>query len=49
MFKDVKTTSAKTISYKEDKKTKKLNTYRKKQNKEILLVEKIKVMYTLNI
>lgn len=40
MFKDVETASAKTISYKEDKKTEKLNTYRKKQGKEILLVEK---------
>ena len=40
MFKDVETISTKTISYKEDKKTKKLNTYRKKQGKQILLVEK---------
>ena len=30
----------KSASYNEDKKTKKLNTYRKKQGKEILLVEK---------
>lgn len=30
----------KSVSYKEDKKTKKLNTYRKKQGKEILLTEK---------
>ena len=40
MFKDVETTTVKTISYKDDKKTKKLNDYRKKQGKEILLVEK---------
>lgn len=39
-FKIIDTVPEKTISYKDDKKTKKLNTYRKKQGKEILLVEK---------
>lgn len=34
------TSPAKSVSYKEDKRNKKLNAYRKKQGKEILLTEK---------
>ena len=40
IFKVFDTFPVKSVSYKDDKKIKKLNTYRKKQGKEILLVEK---------